>query len=141
MTFEEAAVVDVVPFVSFVVSPEPSQVGRVRRSLVAFAAEHGAEAGDQRAIALAVSEAMTNAVVHGRDGHGGGRVHVAADVERDVLEIVVADDGPGLSPRRPAPEGLGLGLAFVAAMTTRFEVRDREPRGTEVWMRFVLRRA
>jgi anti-sigma regulatory factor (Ser/Thr protein kinase) len=132
------ATVGTVPFVALEVDPVPASVGRVRRRLMGFATAHGADAVMRSNVGLAVSEAMTNAVVHGhRRGLVPGRIHVAADVEDGALEVVVCDSGNGIRPGTSST-GLGLGLAFIAEITARFEVREQVPRGTEVWMRFVL---
>lgn len=112
-------------------------VGEVRRLIVAFAAAHGARAETIGAVALAVSEAMTNAVVHGCDRDATQLIEVIADFENDAVEVVIADDGCGLSAQVPS-DGLGLGLAVIADRSERFTAREREPHGTEVWMRFEL---
>ena len=56
-----------------------------------------------QAVALAVSETVTNAVVHAYDGHGQGPVRVSchADGERFVVEVV--DRGPVCGYARTLP--------------------------------------
>lgn len=129
-----------VPYLAVELDARRESISEMRRRVASFALDEGASASRVADIALAVSEAVTNAVEHaydGRDGDGEGEgtVRVAADVEDDALEVVVTDDGSGLDGR--ATE-IGAGLAIVAATSDDFAIRERLPHGLEVWMRFVL---
>jgi anti-sigma regulatory factor (Ser/Thr protein kinase) len=114
------------------------QVKLARRDVVAYAREHGAV--DPDGIALAVSEAVTNAVVHAYvDVPEPGAVEVTAEVHDDNgLEIQVCDDGRGMAPRLDSP-GLGVGLPIVAEIAQRFKVETRPTGGTAVRMFFAVR--
>ena len=107
----------------------------MRREVAAFAG--GAGMGDDAIgdIQLAVSEAATNAVVHGYR-EGAGPLHVRAYVDRTELIVVVSDTGSGLAPRADSP-GLGLGMPLMASVTTRFSIVS-QGQGTEVHMAFAL---
>jgi anti-sigma regulatory factor (Ser/Thr protein kinase) len=111
------------------------QVGPTRREVVAYAREHGAV--DPDAIALAVSEALTNAVVHAYiDAPAPGDVEVVAKRHPDDgIEIHVCDDGRGMMPRRDSP-GLGVGLPLVAKLAERFRIDTRPSGGTAISMFF-----
>jgi anti-sigma regulatory factor (Ser/Thr protein kinase) len=123
-----------IPYVSMDVEAVAGSVRQVRRRLVAFASEVGADRELQARIALAVSEAATNAVVHAYRGETARPLRVEADFEDGDLEIVVADEGAGLRPRRSP--GMGAGLGVIAETCDEFLVREREPAGVELWMRF-----
>ena len=79
---------------------QADQVAPARREVVAYAREHGAI--DPDGIALAVSEAVTNAVVHAYiDAPEQGAVEVFAKRRPDDgIEIHVYDEGRGMMPRR-----------------------------------------
>ena len=124
-----------VPYLTIAGHVSAVEVAAIRRRVRAFAAAHGASPREVFAIGLAVGEAVVNCVMHGYDG-GGGEVRVEVDLEDGDLEVVVADGGRGFTTC--PSEGLGLGLAFVRAGSTAFEVRDRPLGGVEVWMRFAL---
>jgi serine/threonine-protein kinase RsbW len=126
-----------VPCMSRVLAATPESVGEARRLVREFAARHGAEGRALAAIELAVSEAAANVAVHAYDGESGPMT-IEADIEGGVLELVVADDGRGLSGE-PAP-GLGLGLGLIRHAAIAFEVRDRTFGGVEVWARFAMSR-
>ena len=68
---------------------EPAQVPIVRQKVVALAREAGADAEAISLIALAVSEAATNVVLHAYDPVDDGWLLVEADVHDEHLEVVV----------------------------------------------------
>jgi anti-sigma regulatory factor (Ser/Thr protein kinase) len=107
--------------------------------VVEFAHAHGAREPCLSDIRLAVSEAVTNAVVHAFRGRTNGTV-IASVTVRDAewVEVRVTDDGSGMAPRNDSP-GLGLGLPLIRYLTDQFEHRRPPGRfGTELWMRFRL---
>ena len=114
---------------------QPDQVRVIRQEVKDFAREHGA--ADPNAVALAVSEAVTNAIVHAYvDAPEPGEIEVIAQrVGDDCLEILVCDDGRGMLPRHDSP-GVGLGLPLVATLAESFEVQARSGGGTRVRMAF-----
>ena len=85
---------------------------------------------------LAVSEAVTNVVLHAYVGAAEpGPVRLAARVDGGAIEVTVADDGRGMVPRIDSP-GLGLGLPLIAQTTDTFDVHQSEGGGTEMRMSF-----
>ena len=124
-----------VPCLTLIRPATAEVVGDARSAVSAFAEANGASDETLIAIAMAVSEAVANVVVHAYAGVPG-EVRVDADVEDDELELVVSDDGRGFMPGS-AP-GLGLGLGLIRACAAAFEIRDRPLGGVEVWMRFPL---
>jgi anti-sigma regulatory factor (Ser/Thr protein kinase) len=125
-----------VPFVGFDRAATPEAARDARQRITAFAADHGADRRLQADIALAVTEAVTNAIMHAYPGGRAGQVQVVADVEGGDLEIVVCDDGDGIRPG--SSPGLGAGLSIIAETAHEFGLRERDPRGLEIWMRFHL---
>lgn len=111
----------------------PYSIAAMRGEAVAIARECGLEDRDLNDIALAVSEAATNAVVHGSPGDGPC-VSISVEIERGEILIVIGDEGEGVKPRVDSP-GAGLGLPVIAAVTKRFEL-VRGDQGTEVHMAF-----
>jgi len=107
--------------------------------MVAFAQEHSADADLHGRIALAFTEAFTNAVQHAYDDADprDDDIGVFADVDDGALEIVVVDHGAGLRAA-PTRNSLGAGLNIIAECADAFAIHERVPDGIEVWMRFVL---
>lgn len=115
----------------------PESITPLRQAVVEFAGSCGASERRCEDIALAVSEALSNAVMHayaGRDGEG--TVSVDAALRDEALEIVVGDDGGGMRARDDSP-GLGLGLALIERMADELELEDARP-GVRVRMTFSI---
>jgi anti-sigma regulatory factor (Ser/Thr protein kinase) len=113
----------------------PDAVGVMRRAAADLAREHGADADLAFDVALAVSEAVTNAVKYAYGRKRKGKVEMAAGVRDRFLEISIRDWGTGFGAG--SSDGLGLGLALIARVSTEMTV-VQEGRGTQVRMRFLL---
>ena len=120
-------------------SARPESVGLLRREVVAYARGIGASDEACETVAMAVSEALTNAVVHAYADRKPGQVIVEAwQDEAGHLVVVVCDEGPGIRPRIDSP-GLGLGLSIMAQVATEIRVTDRpQAAGAMVLLRFSL---
>lgn len=105
--------------------------GRVR----AFAEEHGADAMEVVDLTLAVTEAVTNSVLHAFIDREPGTVRVTISTAADELTVVVADNGRGMQPRADSP-GLGLGLPTIGRLTAHVDLREAPGGGTELSMTF-----
>ncbi len=87
-------------------------------------------------IALAVTEACANAVLHAyADGAGVFEVAASLSVTGGVV-VTVRDHGTGMAPRVDSP-GLGVGLPVMAAIADALEI-DTPGNGTLVRMTFDL---
>ena len=111
-------------------------MGVIRTGVVAFAARHGASRNAQADIALAVSEALTNAVLHAFVRQPAGTMTLLAEAAFDALLVRITDDGSGMRSRVDSP-GMGLGLNLIGQLTSSAELLPG-PRGTgtEVRLRF-----
>ena len=86
-------------------------------------------------IRVAVSEAATNAIIHG-GAPEDAEVHLRIERLRGELLIVIADQGHGMRPRTDSP-GLGLGLPIISGFARRMKVISRGALGgAEVHMVF-----
>ena len=125
---------------SWTVPAEPREVGRLRSAVVSFAADHGVLEPPIGNLKIALSEAMTNVVVHAYDQASPGTVDVsvAVDVPGREVTVVVADQGLGMNPRADSP-GMGLGLPLIGNLASELKIQPAPSgRGTEVRMRFEL---
>ena len=115
---------------------KPDAVPVLRHAAVDFAAEHGADPELCRDLALAVSEAVTNAVKHS-GAHDEESVTLTASVVDHWLEIRVRDRGTGFGGVES--DGLGLGLPTIARLSAHLTI-IQEGSGTELRMGFPLPR-
>jgi stage II sporulation protein AB (anti-sigma F factor) len=115
----------------------PVSVGRARADVAAFAAAHGVARACVDDIRLAVSEAVTNAVMHGYRGTSG-TVHITARRGDGSLWISIRDFGCGMQPRPigAGRRGMGLGLALIGRVVSELSVAPQVGDGTDVRMRF-----
>ena len=95
-------------------------------------------------IKTAVSEAVTNAVIHGYQ-NGEGVIELTASAEGKILTVTVKDTGVGIADVEKAmepmfttaPEGdrSGMGFSFMEAFMDQVEVVSAPGEGTTVTMR------
>ena len=95
-------------------------------------------------VKTAVSEAVTNAVIHGYQG-GKGIIFLEAAVDGQWLTVTVRDTGVGIRDVKRAMEPLyttdktgersGMGFSFMEAFMDRVEVESEPGEGTTVTMR------
>lgn len=113
----------------------PTAVPTLRHAASEFAVAHGARNELVERIALAVSEAVTNAVKYAYGATGEGTVELTASLAGEWIEIVISDEGGGF--RAGGSSGLGIGLSLVAQMSGDLRI-EQSRRGTKVTMRFPL---
>ncbi len=109
----------------------PASIARARAVARRFAENCGADPED---IALAASEAVTNALVHGYRDESRGTIALRAYRDGDDCVFEVTDRGVGMRPHPDAP-GLGLGLPVITAVSGSVEIVSLA-QGTAIRMRF-----
>lgn len=95
-------------------------------------------------IKTAVSEAVTNAIIHGYDGTDGN-VIMEGTIFDDTVEFMISDYGAGIPDIRRAREPLftgkpeaersGMGFTIMEAFMDSVEVESEVGKGTRVTMR------
>lgn len=125
------------------VCPSRSQnVGLCRVAVATFAANLGFSVAEIEEIKVAVSEAVSNVVIHAYPSQEGEIDLHCEDVE-GTLEVVVRDRGIGIKDVQKArqasyssdPERMGLGFAFMESFSDEFTVESAPGEGTLITMR------
>jgi len=111
----------------------PLSVRLLRRELSVIATDCGMDAEGVADVQLAVTEAATNAVMHGYSD-APGELTVSADVRDGELAVVIGDTGRGFDDGRESP-GLGVGLSIIATVADRLRIIST-PDGTRIHMTF-----
>lgn len=115
-----------------------------RAAAACFAAQMDPTLDELNDIKTAVSEAVTNAIIHGYPNHLGRVVMRLAVRERDVLEIVVRDWGVGIPDVEKAREPMyttgneersGMGFTIMESFMDTLRVRSMPGKGTVVTMK------
>ncbi len=120
----------------------PENIGLARVAVASFAAHTDLTLNELEEIKVAVSEAVTNAIVHAYRGMAPGMVRVCAERQGSHLVLKVEDHGRGIEDiemaQQPAfstdPERMGLGFVFMKSFMDEVVVESEVGRGTRVIM-------
>ena len=95
-------------------------------------------------IKTAISEAVTNAILHGYNQDGMGRVHMRFERDETAFTFEVCDEGVGIEnveqameplyTSRPELERSGMGFSFMEAFMDSLTVESEPGKGTKVTM-------
>lgn len=98
-------------------------------------------------VKTAVSEAVTNAVIHGYEGEVHN-IYIHCKTEGNVLYLEVRDEGKGIEDIKKAMEPLytskpeqersGMGFSFMEAFMDKLEVISQPGEGTTVKMQKII---
>ena len=118
--------------------------GFARIAVAAFVTELNPTLDEVADIKTAVSEAVTNAIIHGSDDPEE-KVEVLCRMEGTCVEVTVTDTGKGIADvakamepfytTKPELERSGMGFAFMEAFMDEVRVVSELGKGTSVWMR------
>ena len=120
-----------------------------RSAVACFAAQMDPTLEELGDIRTAVSEAVTNCIVHAYPNDLGIIILRCRILKDNVLDIVVKDRGVGIpdveQARRPAyttggGERSGMGFTIMESFMTSLEIHSAEGKGTTVHMRRKLQR-
>lgn len=135
--------------------------GFARVAVAAFVSNLNPTLEELADIKTAVSEAVTNAIIHGYENYYGytvppkragtrrepnpGKVFLRCMLEDDMLHIEIRDQGKGIEnldlameplyTTKPELERSGMGFAFMEAFMDDLEVESRPGEGTVVRMK------
>ncbi|MDK2820050.1 MAG: hypothetical protein PWP31_15 [Clostridia bacterium] len=120
----------------------PENVGLARVAVAAFAAQVDMKLNELEEIKVAVSEAVSNSIIHGYGGDPNGMVRVEVERNEEGLVITVEDKGKGIEDIALAmqpdysssPERMGLGFAFMQSFMDHLDVTSEVNQGTRVRM-------
>lgn len=99
-------------------------------------------------IKTAVSEAVTNSIIHAYENKDG-RIRIETHIVEDTVTVIVTDYGTGIEniekamepmyTSKPELERSGMGFAFMEAFMDELFVESEVGKGTTVTMRKVIR--
>ena len=100
-------------------------------------------------IKTAVSEAVTNCIIHGYEG-GIHKIQLSCRLQGEEVQVDIKDSGVGIQDvkkameplytTRPDRERSGMGFTFMEAFMDEVSVESEPGRGTTVHMKKVIRR-
>ena len=121
-----------------------------RGTVAAFAAQANPTLDEINDIKTAISEAVTNCVVHAY-AKNGGVVAITCDLYHDALTVTVSDNGIGIKDvnkalepfytTRPNEERSGMGFTVMQSFMDTLHVASTPSKGTAVTMQKFFSRA
>ena len=131
-------------YITFEFLSRSANEGFARGAVACFAAQLDPTLEELGDIKTAVSEAVTNAIVHAYPDTLGKVVVKAKILDGNVLEVTVRDWGRGIADVEQARQPLyttggeersGMGFTIMESFMDKLTVRSAEGKGTRVTMR------
>ncbi len=115
-----------------------------RVSVSAFATQLNPTLEQLEDIKMAISEAVTNAIIHGYDGIENGQVYINCKIAKDTLYIEIEDKGKGIEniekameplyTSKPEMERSGMGFTVMEAFMDNIKVISEIGKGTKIYL-------
>jgi stage II sporulation protein AB (anti-sigma F factor) len=117
-------------------------VGIARLLIASVGGQLDLSLNDIEELKVAISEAVSNAIIHGYQSNPNHIVYIDLDITVDKLKIIVKDEGCGIldvaQAMQPAfstdPERMGLGFVFMQSFMDELQVDSVLEVGTTVTM-------
>lgn len=127
----------------FSFSAQKENVVAARLLAASFASQIGFTLSEIEEIKVAVSEGVSNAIIHGYGQDAGATVYMSFEVTPEYLSIVIEDKGRGIEDvaRAMEPtfttvsERMGLGFVFMQSFMDEFKVDTAVGKGTVLHMK------
>ena len=129
--------------VSLIIDANSKNESFARVSVASFATQLDPTLEDINDIKMAVSEAVTNAIIHGYDGEEG-EIYINLGIIDDILHIEIEDKGKGIEDIEKAMEPLytskphmersGMGFTVMEAFMDEISVTSNLGKGTKIYM-------
>ncbi len=127
-----------------IIESKSENEGYARVAVAAFCTRLDPTLEEITDIKTAVSEAVTNCIVHGYEGRYG-KIYINVNITGQEVEVVIKDNGVGIDdiPKameplytsKPELERSGMGFSFMEAFMDELIVDSVKNRGTIVTMR------
>jgi len=129
-------------YLKFAFPSLPQNIGLARVIVAAFATQLEFTLAEVEEIRVAVSEAVSNCVIHAYPDRIG-EVELELAIEADDLTITVKDSGIGITDIEQAkqatfstdPERMGLGLVFIESFMDQMQIVSGSDEGTVLVMK------
>jgi len=116
--------------------------GFARVAVAAFVAQLDPTVDEINDVKTAVSEAVTNSIIHGYENREDGIIRIEAEIEKNEVTIVIIDKGIGIDDidqameplytSRPDLERSGMGFTVMETFMDELKVESEKGIGTKV---------
>ncbi|MCR1952298.1 MULTISPECIES: anti-sigma F factor [unclassified Clostridium] len=119
--------------------------GFARVAVAAFVSQLDPTVEELTDVKTAVSEAVTNSIIHGYENKKEGIIKIEATISGDEITISIEDFGRGITnveqameplyTSKPELERSGMGFTVMETFMDSLEVKSEEGKGTKVVMK------
>lgn len=119
-----------------------------RSAVASFALSLNPTLAEINDIKTAVSEAVTNCIVHAYDGQENAEINIGCSIDGNKLVIIISDSGKGIEnieeaqtpffTTKPEEERSGMGFTLMKSFMDSMEVTSQIGEGTTVIMTKVI---
>ncbi|AIE60611.1 anti-sigma F factor [Bacillus methanolicus] len=119
-----------------------------RVTVAAFIAQLDPTMDELTEIKTVVSEAVTNAIIHGYENDPKGIVYISVSIEDEIVDMTIRDEGVGIKDieearqplftTKPDLERSGMGFTIMENFMDEVQVHSQPGKGTEVRLRKLL---
>lgn len=119
--------------------------GFARVAVAAFVSQLDPTIEELSDLKTAVSEAVTNAIIHGYENSSDGIVKIETFIEGNEITVIVEDEGNGIDDigkameplytSRPDLERSGMGFTVMESFMDNLKVESVQGKGTKVIMK------
>ncbi len=116
-----------------------------RVAVAAFVSQLDPTMDELNEIKTVVSEAVTNAIIHGYDECPDGMIYIEAKIDDGIVELVIKDDGAGipdiekarqpLFTTKPELERSGMGFTIMENFVDEIDIKSEPGKGTVIRLR------
>ena len=116
--------------------------GFARVAIAAFVSQLDPTIEELTDVKTAVSEAVTNSIIHGYENRKDGIVTIEATISGEEINIIISDNGKGINDvnkareplftSRPDLERSGMGFTVMETFMDSLQVESEEGKGTRV---------
>ncbi|MFL0251744.1 anti-sigma F factor [Clostridium neuense] len=122
--------------------------GFARVTVAAFVSQLDPTIDEIEDVKTAVSEAVTNAIIHGYEGREDGIIQITASINDNEFTVEIMDKGIGISDiekareplytSRPDLERSGMGFTIMESFMDNMKVESEYKNGTKVTMKKIF---
>ncbi|MGM7635441.1 anti-sigma F factor [Bacillus sp. Hm123] len=113
-----------------------------RVTVAAFIAQLDPTMDELTEVKTVVSEAVTNAIIHGYEGNPAGMVYISVVIDDGLIDLVIRDEGVGMDnveearqplfTTKPELERSGMGFTIMENFMDEVEVTSHQGSGTVI---------
>ncbi|HLU23786.1 anti-sigma F factor [Lederbergia graminis] len=113
-----------------------------RVTVAAFIAQLDPTMDELTEIKTVVSEAVTNAIIHGYEQNPAGIVYISVTIDDDMIDLIIRDNGVGIADieearqplftTKPDLERSGMGFTIMENFMDKLEVESHPGSGTTI---------